>query len=333
MPKVNDTIRISNAVLDNQLDFQSTGANYSWDFSSLQFNGQKRNDYRPVSQSGMLIQVAFGSFAPPKYKATYFLPTVSFPQLPSQLPISIQDINQFYKLTADSMTMVGLKLTVNGQEIPAKSDTIETKYHFPITYGDSYVSRGATDLDLNPVYDGNWRQHRKRETEVDGWGSITTPYGTFDVLRIHHKIIESDSFYVSFNGFGTWINIPVPESHEYEWRAKEEKEPILMIRTSVVQGSENITAIEYRNNFVLGLEDSKDILVSMYPNPAQNELNISSEAIFDHYAIFGMDGKKILEGDLNGAGQQTVNVAALHKGTYLIRLQSANGTAVKTFVK
>lgn len=331
LPKAGDTIRMANALIDAQMDFQSTGPDHTWDFSGLVWNGQKLNDYRHVSEAGSLIQISFGNFAPVKYKASYFIESANFPTLPSQLPITIEDINQFYRVTDDSMTMVGIKLTINGQEVPAKSDTIETKYHFPITYGDAFVSRGATDLDMNPIYDAQWRQHRKRETEVDGWGNITTPYGTFAALRIHHKITESDSFYVSFSGFGTWVNIPVPESHEYEWRAVEEKEPVLLVKTSMVQGTENVNSVEYREVYTVGIEE-KQILVSMYPNPAQDVLNFASQTVFDTYTVYSTDGKEIMNGNLS-AGKQSVDVSSLHKGTYMISLKSANGSAVKSFVK
>lgn len=334
MPQTGDTLRMSNAVIDQNLDYQTTGGDKIWDFSNLVSDGQVLNDYKSPAALGAFVQFIFGNFAPTKYKASYYLPSLDLPfeNLPPQIPITIKDVAQFYQLNADSMTMVGIKLNINGQEVPAKSDTIETKYKFPIEYMDHYISRGATKLDLNPAFDGQWRQHRKRETKVDGWGQITTPYGTYSVLRIHHKVEETDSFYVSFNGFGTWIRIPVPEAHEYEWRSYEQKEPLLLVKTSMVQGTENITSVQFRNRFVLGIED-KELIVSMYPNPVQDILQVSSEEIFNHYTILSPDGKVIETQKLSGANQHLIDVSFLTQGTYLLRLQSDNGTVVKSFVK
>ena len=39
VPQTNDTLRVSDAVIDNTMDFIATGPNYTWDFSNLQFNG------------------------------------------------------------------------------------------------------------------------------------------------------------------------------------------------------------------------------------------------------------------------------------------------------
>lgn len=335
VPQTNDTLRVSDAVIDNTMDFIATGANYTWDFSNLQFSGQTLNEYKPVSSAGLFIQFVFGSSVPQNYRASYYVATNGLPlnNLPAQLPITISDISQFYKVRTDSMTMVGLKLSVNGQEVPAKSDTIETKYKFPLDYGNTHFSRGYTKLDLNPIYDGIWIQHRTRQTNVDGWGQITTPLGSFNALRIHHTVTESDSFYVSISGFAFWLPIPVPESHEYEWRALEEKEPILLVKTNSIQGNETVTSVQYKNNYTVGINEEEDISVSIYPNPVQDWMLIESPTKFDEYSIFSTDGKLILDGKLANGAQQMVDVSSLKNGSYMIQLNSNAGVSVKNFVK
>lgn len=333
-PASGDTLRVATAVIDQAMDYSSTGANYVWDFSNLEFNGQRLNEYKPISQAGTLIQFSFGTFTAPKYQASYFVSANinALNNLPAQLPITIEDICQMNRVVTDSMTQVGYKMTINGQEVPAKSDTIETKYRFPIAYGNTHTSRGYTNLDLNPIYDGIWIQHRKRETEVDGWGQITTPYGSFPVLRIHHTITESDSFYVSFNGFNFWLPIPVPLSHEYEWRSIDEKEPILLVKTSVTQGSENITAVEYKSNYVAGIKEH-EIQLALYPNPVQDLLYIQSETIFNRFNILTTDGKIVKNGKMEQVNQSFVDVSNFNAGVYLIQLESDQGIVTKTFVK
>lgn len=334
LPESGDTLRVATAVIDQAMDYTSTGANYVWNFSNLEFNGQRLNEYKPISEAGSLIQFAFGTFTAPKYQASYFVSANinALNNLPAQLPITIEDICQMNRVVTDSMTQVGYKMTINGQEVPAKSDTIETKYRLPIAFGNTHISRGHTKLDLNPIYDGIWIQHRKRETEVDGWGEITTPYGTFPVLRIHHTITESDSFYVSFNGFNFWLPIPVPLSHEYEWRSIDEKEPILLVKTSVTQGTENITAVEYKSNFVAGIEE-QEIQLALYPNPVQDILYIQSETIFNRFNILTTDGKVLQSGKMEQVNQSYIDVSKFNSGVYLIQLESDQGIVTKTFVK
>jgi hypothetical protein len=333
LPVVNDTLRVSRATIDLGIDFQTTGPNQTWDFSSLQNSDQKLNTYSPVSAAGSLAQFLFGTFAATKYKASYFLPNEDLPlnSLPPILPITFSDINQFIKKSTDAMTLVGLSMKVNGQAIPAKADTIETKYKFPLNYGGTHTSRSYINLDLNPIYDARWRQHRKRITEVDGWGEITTPYGTFSVLRIHHRIEESDSFKIAIGPFSNWIGIPVPVSHEYEWRSTIEKEPILLIKTSELLGNETVTGIEYRNDYVLGLKENS-LNFDVYPNPATTHLTVDSQSGIGAYQIVSMDGRIVKSGILNGT-LNVLDVQALETGSYFLKVDAEGQQGRKHFVK
>jgi hypothetical protein len=336
MPAANDTLRISNAVIDPQLDFLSTGANYHWNFSGLQSAGQQLNDYRPVSSAQFLIQLSYGPFAEERYRAGYYISSTELPiaELTSVLPVSIENIYQFSRTTADSLTLIGYSMTVEGQELPVKSDTIETKYQFPLHFGDSYSSRGYTALNLNPIYNAQWRQHRLRTSTVDGWGEILTPYGTFDVLRIHHVIAETDSFYINVNNFSFWAPIPIPETHVYEWRAAGQQEPILQVNTSMLGNQEQITGVTYRNQYIATAGLSANLLqVQLYPNPAGELLTVSAAQVLDGYAIYSSDGKLVDSQTLSPASHQNIAVGRLPAGVYYLELKSASGSSFQSFVK
>jgi len=333
-PVANDQLIMSTAT-DPSIDYLSTGANYTWDFASLTATGQRFSNYRPMSQASQLSFLLFGTFAATPYKASYFNPTTDLPldQLTASFPISIDEISLFSKSTTSALTMVGYEFIFSGQGIPVKSDTIETRYPFPLNYGDSYTSRGHTSLDMNPLYDAKWIQHRYRESAVDGWGSITTPYGTFNALRIHHKILETDSLYVSFDTLGTWIGIPVPEAHEYEWRAVEEKEAILRVRTSVVLGSEVVTAIEYRDEFNgLGIQE-EELAFLVYPNPTSDELYIQSTATIQRIEILNQQGQLVKTIVGNNHFNEITSVADLDNGMYHLVVYSEKGSSIQLFVK
>jgi hypothetical protein len=326
---------IMSTLLDPTVDYATTGANYTWDFSTLTPASQRVTNCRPMSEASQLSNIFFGSFAPAAYKASYFSPTTDLPidQLTASFPVSIDEISTFTKSAPAALTTPGYEFIFSGQGIPVKSDTIETRYVFPLEYGDSWSSRGYTDLDMNPIYDAQWIQHRYRESEVDGWGTITTPYGTYNALRIHHRVLETDSLYLSINGNGTWIPIPIPEAHEYEWRAAEEKEAVFRVRTSVVLGTETVTMVEYRDDYNgLGIEEEQ-LDFAVYPNPAQDELFVQSTAAIRSVQLLNQQGQVVKVIDAKKSFAATAGITDLEAGMYYVMVTSEAGTRTKLFVK
>lgn len=320
---------------DPSIDYSLTGANVTWDFSSLVAIGQKGYLTKPVSTAALYSQLLFGSFAPLAYKATYFASTTDLPlaQLTTALPISIEDISLFTKKNSTAITSVGYELLINGQGIAVKSDTIEKRYVLPLNFGDAYSSRGYTALDINPIYNAQLRQRRLRTSVVDGYGTITTPFGSFSALRIKHEIIENDSVFLAIGGTtGFWLPLPIPMAYEYEWRAVEEKEPILLIKTALTLGSETVTAIEYRDQFLgLGIGEN-NVEVTVGPNPANDKLIVSAAALIEQWSLVSMNGQVVRTSN-HLANTLTIDLSNLARGEYQLILQTSKGISCQKFLK
>jgi hypothetical protein len=317
---------------DLTIDFATTGPSQNWDFSGLTPSGQRADTILPMSAAAPFSQFMFGSFAPPQYKANYFNSSSDLPldQLTSVLPITINDVFAFTRITPTQITNPGIELKLNGNGIAVRADTIETRYELPLNFGDSYQSRGYLNLDLNPIYDGKWIQYRQRASEVDGWGSVTTPVGTYSALRIHHIINELDSVFVSGFGAGFWVPLSIPTVHEYEWRTTTEKEPVMRIRTSVVLGTEAVTSIEYRDTW-LGLSDNHSEF-SLIPNPASDLLSIVSIEKMKGLRVVSSNGQIMTTLELN-AFTTELTVSNLPAGVYFVVIETVNGTSTKLVVK
>ena len=331
-PVAGDFFFVSQA-LDFEVDFTTTGPNTNWDFSGLSPNGQVYREYIPMSQASGLVTLLFGSFAPVNYQASYFNEATNLPidQIGTFLPIPLENIYQFYRKTSSGITSIGYSMEVSGQGIPAKSDTIETMYEFPLNYQDEYFSHGYTDLDLDPLYDAAWIQHRTHAAYVDGWGQITTPYGTFDALRVQHFITESDS--INFQGM--WFGIPVPDSYVYEWLANGEKEPVLRIRTSDIGGTEVVTAIEYKDYFQpsLGVQEVVQPEFNVYPNPTQETIQLSFNAPAELVVVYAPNGSQAARIE-HPETNVSIDVKNWQSATYLVVISFADGKSkLAPFVK
>jgi len=330
-----DTVRVSNTN-DFSIDYVSTGDNYTWDFSGLIAESQTLKDYQSMDNASAIPAFTFGAFADEAYQATNFAETVDIPldAAGEFLPISIDVINQFSRNTANGITSVGLSIGISGTEIPVTSDTIETRYALPLDYEDSYTSNGYSYLDLNPIYNAIWIQYRTRNTEVDGYGSITTPYGTFDVLRVRHEIIERDSVYIDLFEGAEWYELPVPVRYEYEWITKNEKEPILKVVTrQEASGEEALISVSYKDNFLdlnAGIEEAQNG-IRFGPNPVINKLHIYGVSGSFDYQLEGMNGKIIEKGTKHN--EYAIDLNDLNPGSYLIVIDTKDGRTLQKIIK
>lgn len=330
-----DTVRLSQ-MQNSMLDFTSTGSNYTWDFSSLTANTQSLKDYTPIGFGSFLILATYGPFAG-SYSATYFNLTTELPidQLSAFLPIQISDLSQYTKRANSAITSIGYSINVQGQGVPFKSDTIETRYSLPLTFGDVHDSRGYTYVDLNPAADIKYIQHRQRHTEVDGWGTVTTPLGTFPALRVRHDINEIDSIYQTFFGTGSWIGTPPIERTEYEWWTSGKKEYLLKVVATNVNGNQNISSIEFQEQYLgldAGLVELSNELV-LYPNPVEDMCFFESNLAVDEVVFFNQMGVKVFTSFFNGVQNAYIDIQDLNPGVYFCHLNTNKGTIVRKLTK
>jgi hypothetical protein len=134
---------------------------------------------------------------------------------------------------------------------------------------------------------------------------------------------------------GTWIPLDIPPSHEYEWWAKDQKEPILRIRTNEIGGNETITTIEYRDMY-LGLDAGLDELnaqIKTFPNPVSDALNIQSNLPLEFLEILTLEGKKIQTFPCHGSMVYSIDCSLLSAGTYLLNVDFGSKRTQRLFVK
>lgn len=330
----NDTARVSIAN-DQNIDFATTGPNSVWNFSYLEATSQRLEKAFDLSDAGFLANFQFGSNAPIEYQSSYYRPFAGLPfdQLGQFLPVNIENISRVSKINSDSLTLTGYIITVDGNDVAFRSDTIETAYQFPMNFQDSWSSRGYSNIDFNPFFNGIFIQYRQRESVIDGHGTLETPFGMFNALRIHHKIEEQDSLYVDISGFSQWI--PVNRTtHIYEWWATDELRPVMQIQTEEIMGDETVTEISYRDEY-LGLDASledENIALSMYPNPAQTEFTIETESNIQLINIYNTNGEVVsTKNDLNSTSA-TISVNELSSGVYMVYTSTTQGVNISKLV-
>lgn len=332
MPQPGDTARTSMTLLLEGFDYQATGENWTWDFADLTVMMQQVDTFDAVTSTPVIYQFVFNNqFIYPDHKATVARQLMEFNQIPN---LEVSDTYQFLKLADDEFREVGLGITLAGVPIPMAYQDIDTLYRFPLEYGDLDSAHSAFSLDIPDL--GYLEIDKKRVNQVDGWGTLITPYGQYQALRVKTEIDEYDSVYVdSLN-----VGFPVQRNYtEYKWLVNGFPVPMLTVNEeNLVATATYIDSV--RTSFVGVKEELQetDFNFKVYPNPAAEQLSVSYElletadVVLSFYSLYGKEVRRVMHTRQDrGLYNKLINLREtnLDPGLYLILLQIDHRPMVK----
>jgi hypothetical protein len=326
MPNAGDSIKLSMTNSIGSADATLTGPNFTWDFSALTPNSSQFDKYDSPSTFPVPYNYIFNPT-----NTTY---GKNNPQRTGTIApgYSIDAAYDFFKETTVNFRQIGAAYTINGTPIPFMYSQFDTIYRFPM----NYLNIDSCDYKYGlgvPTF-GYYGQTGHRVNIVDGWGSITTPYGTFDALRVKSTVVSIDTVYYAAFSFGS--NLPARTRNEYKWIATGLKVPLLQIDANVAGGTEVISNVAYIDSVSrVGISEiANQISLSVFPNPANDQIMleynlISNSAIkISINTILGNTIAMIAD-EKRFAGEQmtTIDVKALglSAGVYFVNFE-CNGT-------
>ena len=240
MPVAGDTARLTQAQIQLGLNYQATGANHTWNFTNLRYQSQTVDTFLNVSTTNFLYALYFSNLPFNPNRANVATTGQTFPSNPI---ITITDPYNFYYRSTASYQQVGLGATFQGIPVPVAYSQKDIIYQFPLNFGDNDTSVSAWNIALpNLVYYGS---NQTRINEVDGWGTLNTPFGSYQALRVKTTLIASDTIGIDSLSFGLTINRPL--TREYKWLANGDIVPVLQITTTEIFGIEVVSAILFRD--------------------------------------------------------------------------------------
>jgi hypothetical protein len=319
MPSSGDTIRYSNST-PNGLDYLSTGQNYFWDFSNLNFVNQDIFQYKAASQT----PYAFYFIGLNKYglKVADSLGAATF---------KFYDVYNFYQKTTSVFKTEGTGFKFNGIPLAAYYSDDDELYQFPLNFNDRDSSTYAYSISLGPTL--SYSQKGYRINEVDGWGYIKTPYDSLPCLRLVSTSFGEDSLNV--NGFP--VNFPNVQ-RSYKWLSSTEKIPVLEISGQLQNNNFTPTQVRYRDTYrpAIGINEiTKKNILKLYPNPSSNEINIDFKEISSGIiSISDMYGREIFNQKISYLDKFKLATSSFISGIYYVKYTNTNGNSfVSSFIK
>ena len=316
MPSNGDTVRRSITYNFTNLVPDSTGAGHTWDYSMLVADSQTVDTFTSLLSTGLYALNFIGA---------------SFAQKSNTPPLNLGVATVEYKYdffgkTSSSYTNWGIGADVSGLPLGMVNNPRDTLYRFPLNYLDT--GNATTFFSASVPGLGSISGMRNRVDTVDGWGTLITPYGTFDVLRVKSVVNEIDTLEVT--SIGLVFPFTLPERIEYKWLGLGMDIPLLQIGTSLG----NVIDVTYRDSLriiLTGLQHLQADKIKVYPSPAEDVLTIEGLKKGATITIVDALGKTVSV--LRYEQGKSIAVSQLKPGIYLLRMEENGSTLVKRFVK
>jgi len=307
MPGEGDTLRVS-LTTDIPGDYIQTGADMTWDFSALTKTTQQVNSFVNVMSTPSIYWFTFI----PGIVYNLASPGNIVPAFPG-LPFSNYFV--FLKKSSAQFSDAGYAFLLSGIPITLKYDSPDIYYTFPCTMGNTWSSNSFASISVPGIaYFGS---SRNRTSTVDGWGDLTTPFGTFKTIRIKSEIVEQDSIFLDSLGSGFPYTRTITE---YKWLGKGLGIPLLQINEDGLVK----TAIyrDYVNH--TGINEIRKESVHVFPNPSSGFCTIYTEGIHFpiHMSLLNSLGNVVMEEFLPKfpGNQVSIDLSCFPTGPYMIRL-------------
>ena len=312
MPSANDSIRMSSALNAMLFNFTQTDTNHTWDYSNLIPFKQRTEKYMSMNATPMLYRVLFFGKANLASKRKDV----------SILNINMTDGYNYYKNTSSKFKLVGYGASINGAPVPVVFKDAEVLYNFPLSYG--RLDSNDSEWEVSVPGLGYMGQEKHRVNTVDGWGTIITPYGSFQCIRVKSEVHQVDTiFQTSLNA-----GVKIPSNYtEYIWLSKTIPFPILIARVP----NFGLTTVEYADSVrqFVGIEEAStktnqsELLI--YPNPATNRVFIrvnNLDNLTSTLNIYNVQGKIVYQQVFTGNINTYIECNELGSGLYMVRLQN-----------
>ncbi len=319
-----------------------TGENKNWEFDLIQIEKMQVRDYKDVSEGTV---------------------TDSFPDADMIGPFFGGE--GYYKHDADGLTLLGYYGSpidiVENLELSVAFDPSYTVLPANMTYGDTYTDTYAfheelINANLEVTVSGITTIVNSAILDVastvdyvaDGWGTFTTPYGTWDVLRVVRTEYRETQGMAELPFFG-WQDLAAfgiegfgPDTiRTIMFLNDMVKEPIIEFEidnNSPHAANSPAKAIRFKiPSSVVDVEtpEMPQVDINAFPNPAVNDVSITTSG-FDvgayHINVYNMLGRIVKQQaiDITGDSSFRLDVSNLSRGTYLYNISDSSGNMLIT---
>lgn len=244
----------------------------------------------------------------------------------------VDGFNTFIRKNNDAIDLLGVyaDFTGSGSPAPATLNPYDRLIQFPATFGSTYNSDYTASLtfeDASGTFDSiRVNLDVEKTSEMDAWGELTTPFGTFQALRQYVNEITTTAIYGFTFGFPVLLDESTEETHNYLYWTNNPTSKFILLEYEYDAVNDIIdNVIWQRSSPILSVETTEMVAdVSVYPNPASTVLTIDHNLDGSAYTMVDAAGRSVANGQLN-FGSQEIDLSKLNDGVYFLRISVKNG--------
>ncbi|MCF8246683.1 MAG: T9SS type A sorting domain-containing protein [Saprospiraceae bacterium] len=313
MTQVNDTLPAASIVAG------PSGPNQNWDFTGL----HEHESYN------------FATVAPDETPFADIFPTANL--------AAIENDSAYAYLEKDnnSLRILGIY-----GSFPTDDGTIELAIRntptmrllqFPATYNDGFSEQYQRIIEMSgtesglPVDSFRMVSTIQRSVQYDAYGILTTPSGSFQVLRVKETEISVDTSYFLF--MGAWTEFPGDEITDIAYNFWTKQNGISFPVASI-QADEfgNTVSASWLRDFAVSptQENRNEVSFDVFPNPCQDQLSLDLPGDFaGNLEVYDFTGRKVATTKIEGHFG-SLDASALASGMFVLVLKNEAGKVVGT---
>jgi hypothetical protein len=312
----------------NLITIGNSGSNQTWDFSSLQ--NMQVDIIEAVSPVGTT------------YEGTH--PNAN-------ICVEIDDELMYLNKSSAGLEIIGYgNVPLNRLMIPLPLVYGLNQQSGPNTVMDSVFSNMFLPDSLAPFIGANpsFNQIDSLKVKVvttsnfnvDAWGDITIPMGTYDALRMKVEETNTTEFftYCSASGIGgSWFSAPnffpieTETINRYQWWSNDPTVKFMLAELEMDSLNNSVEFVTFLTDAqALAVNDLLSNSVSVFPNPTSDKIIIDTDFNNCNYELVDGKGSIITSDNFNYSTE--IDLSKNAKGIYFLKLKIQNEIITKKII-
>ncbi len=212
-----------------------------------------------------------------------------------------------------------------GLDLDVHINPFQSILRFPTTFNDGFNETFQRVIEYDASLTGQQADSIRivstvlRTVSYDAYGTLTTPAGTFPVLRVKETETSTDTLYVLFDG--SWLTLPSDETVtdiSYNFWTKQGG---IGYPVASIQADEfgNTVSASWLKDFVSpAKETAEKVRIEIFPNPSAQWLHVELPENFNGQLEVYDAGSRMVASQKVESHLEQMDVKNLRPGTYVL---------------